>query len=66
MAGKKTQTSKKAKVVDFSDESVLEAMLDQLCKSTGRASAAIDNALSVVNASNKRIRAMERRKKYPA
>ena len=39
----------------------LEGMIDQMNKTTAQASAAIDKALAFVNASNKRIVAMERK-----
>ncbi len=44
------------------DDRVLEGMIDQMNKTTAQASAALDKALAFVEASNKRIRAMERRK----
>jgi hypothetical protein len=43
------------------DEKVLNGMLDRLNKTTAQARAAIDEALAFVDASNKRIEAMERR-----
>ena len=43
------------------DERLLEGMIDQMDKTTAHASAAIDNALAFVDASNKRIAAMERK-----
>jgi hypothetical protein len=43
------------------DEEVLLGMIDQMNKTTARASASIDDALKFVEASNKRIAAMERR-----
>jgi hypothetical protein len=43
------------------DERLLEGMIDQMNKTTAQASAAIDDALAFVEASNKRIEAMERR-----
>ena len=45
------------------DDNVLEGMLDQVTKSTARASAAIDVALAFIEASNKRIARMERRER---
>ncbi len=44
------------------DEKVLEGMMAQMDKTTAQASAAIDKALAFVEASNKRITTMERRK----
>ncbi|MGF1645152.1 MAG: hypothetical protein ACFCUJ_16060 [Thiotrichales bacterium] len=44
------------------DESVLEGMIDQMQKTMAQASAAIDDALAFVEASNQRIAAMEARK----
>jgi hypothetical protein len=41
------------------DEKLLEGMIDQMNKTTAQASAAIDDALAFVEASNKRIAAME-------
>lgn len=43
------------------DDKVLEGMIDQMNKTTAQASAAIDKALAFVEASNKRIGAMERK-----
>jgi hypothetical protein len=43
------------------DDKILEGMIDQMNKTTAQASAAIDRALSFVEASNKRIAAMERK-----
>jgi hypothetical protein len=43
------------------DERILEGMIDQMNKTTAQASAAIDKALAFVEASNKRIAAMERK-----
>ena len=43
------------------DEKVLEGMIDQMNKTTVQASAAIDKALALVDASNKRIAALERK-----
>jgi len=42
------------------DEQLLEGMIGQVTKSTAQASAAIARALAAVEASNKRIAAMER------
>ncbi len=42
------------------DDQVLEGMIDQMNKTTVQANAAIDKALAYVEASNKRIAAMER------
>ena len=41
------------------DEQLLEGMIVQMLKTTAQASAAIDDALAFVEASNKRISAME-------
>jgi len=41
------------------DEKMLDGMIDQMLKTTAQASAAIDDALSFVDASNKRIADME-------
>lgn len=41
------------------DEKMLEGMIEQMNKTTAQASAAIDDALAFVEASNKRIAAME-------
>lgn len=43
------------------DDRALEGMIDQMNKTTVQASAAIDKALAFVEASNKRIAAMERK-----
>jgi hypothetical protein len=43
------------------DDKLLEGMIDQMNKTTAQASAAIDRALSFVDASNKRIAGMERK-----
>ena len=43
------------------DEEVLEGMIDQVNKTTARASVAIDKALAFVEESDKRIAAMERK-----
>ena len=43
------------------DDRMLEGMIDQMNKTTLQASAAIDDALAFVEASNKRIEAMERK-----
>lgn len=45
------------------DDQVLEGMIGQMVKTTARASAAIDEALAFVEASNKRIKSLEARKK---
>ena len=42
------------------DDSIFEGMIEQIAKATARANAAIDDALSFVEASNKRIAALER------
>jgi hypothetical protein len=44
------------------DEKALEGMMAQMNKTTAQASAAIDKALAFVEASNRRITMMERRK----
>lgn len=44
-------------------EKVLDGMIDQMNKTTVQASAAIDKALAFVDASNKRIDAMERQQR---
>lgn len=41
------------------DDKMLEGMIDQMAKTTAQASAAIDDALSFIEASNQRIAAME-------
>ena len=41
------------------DDKMLEGMIEQMLKSTAQASAAIDDALAFVEASNRRISAME-------
>ena len=41
------------------DEKLLEGMIEQMNKTTAQANAAIDDALAFVEASNKRIAAME-------
>jgi hypothetical protein len=43
------------------DDKILEGMIDQMNKTTVQANAAIDQALADVEASNKRIAAMERK-----
>lgn len=43
------------------EDRMLEGMIDQMNKTTAQANAAIDAALAFVEASNKRIAAMERR-----
>ena len=43
------------------EDQVLEGMIDQMNKTTAEASAAIDAALALVEASNQRIAAMERK-----
>jgi hypothetical protein len=45
------------------DDRMLEGMIVQMAKTTAQASAAIDEALAFVEASNQRIAAMEARKK---
>ncbi|MDH3209107.1 MAG: hypothetical protein OEM00_02135 [Burkholderiaceae bacterium] len=45
------------------DDKILEGMIDQMVKTTASASAAIDDALAYVEASNKRIAALEKRKR---
>lgn len=41
------------------DEKILEGMIEQMTKTTAQASAAIDDALAFVDASNQRIAALE-------
>ncbi len=41
------------------DDKILEGMIDQMVKTTAQAGAAIDDALAYVEASNKRIAALE-------
>ena len=41
------------------DDQMLEGMIDQMVKTTAQASAAIDDALAFVEASNRRIATME-------
>jgi hypothetical protein len=43
------------------DDDVLNAMLDQMSKSTARASAAVDRTLAYVAASDRRIACLERK-----
>ena len=43
------------------DDEILEGMINQMIKATAQAAAAIDKALAFVEASNKRIAAMERK-----
>ncbi len=43
------------------EDKLLEGMIDQMNKTTAQASASIDEALAFVDASNKRIAAMERK-----
>ena len=43
------------------DDQILEGLIDQMNKTTAQANAAIDKALAYVEASNKRIAAMERK-----
>jgi len=45
------------------DDKALEAMIDQMLKATERANRAIDDALAFVEASNKRIAALEAQRK---
>ena len=45
------------------DDQMLDGMIGQMAKTTARASAAIDEALSFVAASNKRIKALEAKRK---
>ncbi|WP_414040161.1 plasmid mobilization protein [Acidithiobacillus sp. M4-SHS-6] len=46
------------------DEQMLEGMIDQMLKTTAQANAAIDDALSFVEASNKRITGLESGRMY--
>lgn len=43
------------------DDQILKGMIGQMNKTTAQANAAIDKALAYVDASNKRIEAMERK-----
>lgn len=45
------------------DDQILDGMIGQMVKTTARASAAIDEALAFVAASNKRIKVLEAKKK---
>lgn len=45
------------------DDKALEAMIDQMLKATKRADQAIEEALAFVEASNRRIAAMEAKRK---
>ena len=45
------------------DDQLLDGMLDRMLMSTARASAAIDDAVAYVEASNKRIARLEKKKK---
>ena len=45
------------------DDQILDGMIGQMVKTTARAGAAIDEALAFVAASNKRIKALEAKKK---
>ena len=45
------------------DEMALTGMIDQMLKTTARANSAIDDALTFVEASNRRIAVMEKKKK---
>lgn len=45
------------------DERMLQGMIDQMARTTAQASAAIDEALDFIEASNRRIAAMESRGK---
>ena len=44
------------------DDQVLEGMIEQMAKTTAEANAAIDDALAFVEASNRRIEALEARR----
>jgi hypothetical protein len=44
------------------DETMIEGMIDQMRKTTAQASAAIDDALAFVDASNARIVALEKKR----
>lgn len=48
------------------DDKILESMIDQMCKTTAQASAAVDQALAYIEASNKRIEAMEKNDRIQA
>lgn len=45
------------------DDALLEGMIDQMTKTTAQASAAIDDALAFVEASNQRIAELEAKRK---
>jgi hypothetical protein len=45
------------------DERILERMIEQMAETTTQASAAIEDALAFAEASNKRIAALEARRK---
>ena len=45
------------------DQEILEGMIDQMTKTAAQASAAVDDALAFIEASNKRIAAIEARRK---
>lgn len=45
------------------DEELIEGMIDQMLKTTAKASAAIDEAIAFVEASNRRIARLERKGK---
>jgi phosphotransacetylase len=78
-AKEKAQISRKAKEAGLSmgeylrraaesfrpseDDQALEAMIDQMLKATERAGQSIEDALAFVEASNRRIAAMEARRK---
>lgn len=44
------------------EDKILEGMIDQMARTTAQASAAIDDALAFVEASNRRIAALEARR----
>ena len=45
------------------DDKILEGMVDQMTRTTAAASAAIDDAIAFVEASNRRIKALESKRK---
>jgi hypothetical protein len=50
---------------DTDNERLLEGLIDQVTKTTAEASRAIDDALAFVEASNRRIAAMEAQQQAP-
>lgn len=58
-----TQCAPEASFRPDEDEKMLEGMINQMVKTTAQASAAIDEVLAYVEASNERIAALEARRK---